>query len=320
MPGRPERLIRLHALLAGQRERTPEELARRLDVSVRTVYRDVDGLDRLGAPIVRGARGWRLVSGAKTTLLLSYQEQLALVLLLEGPHAKALGQGVLDSLRDKLLHGEGSPAEAPRATGPETSGPISQATLQSLTSAIKKHQTCRVLYESIASGSKRWRQLDPYALFHRSDAWYLAARCWDRKSVLIFRLDRISGFDSLDTFFDRDFDLSQYLDDTWRIFRGDETTTAVLEIDEELSAYFRTAQLHPLGRYEELGDGRHRYSVAISHVEDIARFVVAFGGRVRAKAPHDLVVRINAIALNAAREHRCSKRGTVLSGTDKNSG
>jgi predicted DNA-binding transcriptional regulator YafY len=199
-----KRLLRLLALLQSRREWSGAELADRLDVSTRTVRRDVDKLRELDYPVFASmgtsGGGYRLGAGAALPpLLLDDEEAVAVAISLrtaasssiEGLGETALGallkvEQVLPSrLRNRVAAFE-------IATVPHTgSAPsVSSAALTLIGQACRDRQRLRFSYASHA-GEASERDVEPHQLVTWGRRWYLVA--WDvsREDWRTFRVDRI---------------------------------------------------------------------------------------------------------------------------------
>jgi len=72
-----------------------------------------------------------------------------------------------------------------------------------------------MLYQSTSQAEATRRQIDPYALVHRSGWWYLVGYCHLRNAPRTFRVDRIQNLETLSQTFQPpdDFDIHAYLED-----------------------------------------------------------------------------------------------------------
>lgn len=203
----PARLLRLLSLLQMHREWTGAELAERLEVTTRTVRRDVDRLRELGYPVhaVMGpVGGYRLGAGAALPpLLLDDGEAVAVTL---GLQAGATGDvaGIEEAslraltkveqvlptrLRHRVDALRGAVVAMPPRYGP---GPrVDAESLTAVSGAIRAAETLRFDYRSHA-GEQTWRSVEPHRIAHWSGKWYLVGWDTDRADWRTFRLDRMS--------------------------------------------------------------------------------------------------------------------------------
>lgn len=306
---RPIRLIEILQLLGGRRSWRPAEIAHHFDISERTVYRDLQDLSRLqGIPVTRDEDGYRLVEGATIRWLgLTSTERATLKLLLQHPAFRTASE-LTSPLERKLDAATRELEETPQAltlAGPERSGAIREGLLPLLEGAVREQAPVSLLYRSLWSQRQAWRGLDPYAVFHRENTWYLVGHCHLRDEPRTFRLDRIVDAKRLAGGFDRPaFDLDEFLQQTWGVYRGRILHEVVIHFDTSLAPLIQQGAHHPGESIEKLKNGRLQYRVTISHLDEIARWIVGFAGAARAVEPPALVERVAEIAGAAYERHR----------------
>jgi predicted DNA-binding transcriptional regulator YafY len=199
------RLLRLLSLLQTRRDWTGGELADRLDVTLRTIRRDVDRLRDLGYPVTAtpgAAGGYRLEAGAAMPpLLLDDDEAVAVAVGLrtaangtiagiEEISVRALAklEQVLPSRLRRRVAALGESTVSLAARGPR----IDPALLTVLATACRDRESLRLRYTS-ADGTPSRRLVEPVRLACTGHRWYLLA--WDREPAdwRTFRVDRIAG-------------------------------------------------------------------------------------------------------------------------------
>lgn len=198
------RLLKLLALLQSRPEWTGAELADRLDVTPRTVRRDVDRLRELGYPINadRGTTGgYRLGAGsALPPLLLDDEEAVATALGLQiaaTGSVAGLGEAslrALAKLRQVLPSRLHRRLDALRyATVPIARGEsaVDVPTLVALADACSQHERLRLGYRT-HDGTELRREVEPHRLVALDRRWYLVAWDLDRDGWRSFRVDRLT--------------------------------------------------------------------------------------------------------------------------------
>ena len=200
------RLLRLLSLLQVRRAWTGRELTGRLEITGRTLRRDVDRLRALGYPIASTTGvggGYRLGAGSELPpLLLDDREALAVALGLRAAAAGAIAGleeatlGALTKLdqvmparlrrRVSALHGAIVPLPH-RATAA-----VDVGTLSTLASASRDAERLRFEYRGREAEATR-RRVEPAGLVSAGFRWYLVAWDLDRGDWRTFRVDRIAG-------------------------------------------------------------------------------------------------------------------------------
>ncbi|MBD2760843.1 YafY family transcriptional regulator [Yimella sp. cx-573] len=201
-----QRTLELLGLFQAQPIWTAPELAARLDVTERTVRRDVDRLRELGYAIdaARGAAGgYRLRRGSVLPpLLLTQDEAVAVSLCLRTAGLNGLiGADQDEAALRAAVKLERLLPTAPRARVQRLSGAIrapqreqssvDSELLTTLADAVAGRQPVRFDYND-RRGTTASRRAEPHELVPWRRHWYLSAYDLDREAWRIFRIDRIS--------------------------------------------------------------------------------------------------------------------------------
>ena len=202
---RASRLVQLLLLLQTNGKMTASRLAGELEVSVRTIYRDIEALSGAGVPIYAEAGpggGVRLVDGYRTRLTgLTAEEAEALALSGLPGAASELGLGTVlaaaqlkvdaalpPELRSRAVRmRERFHLDAPGWFAREEAVPH----LATLSRAVWDEERVEIRYEK-RDGEVR-RALDPLGLVLTAGVWYLVALSGRARSVRTFRVSRVQS-------------------------------------------------------------------------------------------------------------------------------
>ncbi|MEU1708954.1 YafY family protein [Streptomyces sp. NPDC005706] len=205
-----DRLLSILLLLQTRGRVPARELADRLEVSVRTIYRDVEALSASGVPVYaeRGRHGGiELLAGFRTdvTGLTADESRALFILAAQGAHA-ALG---LDSALGSALRKVMAALPAPHRPAAEVTsrrilvdatrwlgGPQQAVDLEALQDAVFSDRRLRLRYRHSGDREPSAYTVDPYGLVAKAGVWYLVA---DRRGTpRLFRADRVRSARLLD--------------------------------------------------------------------------------------------------------------------------
>lgn len=188
-----DRLFRLLYLLLERGTMSAPELSRELEVSVRTIYRDVDALSMSGVPIyaTAGKRGGISLLPGYTfdKTLLSDEEQNQLLFALQSVQS-------VDQNLGALLHKLGTAFQKRTQNWIEVDfsrwgmQKVDSARFDQLKAAILGRQVLRLCYCG-ASGEITTREIDPRKLIYKDKHWYLQAFCQKAEDFRLFKVARM---------------------------------------------------------------------------------------------------------------------------------
>ena len=228
MTRRADRLFQIVQILRGRRLTTAAPLAERLEVSPRTIYRDISDLSLSGVPVEGEAgSGYRLMAGFDLPpLMLTQRESEALMVairLLKTWGGDALSRE-LESAQEKVLailpQESRRKAEHSRIYAPDFgTQPHSRSTFDLIHRAVSAQQVLALHYRD-EGGQLSWRDVQPMGLFFWGEHWLLVAWCERREDYRCFRVDRCLCVTPVDRHFRED--VGRSLSDFLRKVRCDD--------------------------------------------------------------------------------------------------
>lgn len=295
--GPSERMLALLSLLQARRDWPGHVLAQRLDVTTRTVRRDVDRLRALGYRIesTKGPDGgYRLAAGSELPPLL-FDEEQAVAIAVGLQHAAASGVDVGDAadralatVRQVMPSHLRNRVDAVRFSGAVVEEMVDPDVLEAASRAVHDRTTMRFDHGDPATS----RHVEPHGLVARGGRWYLVAWDLDRRDWRIFRLDRMTPSRTPGPRFTPRAiptgDAATFVaarskgstdDDRW-------PCTGRFEIDlpaAELAPWIRD------GEVEEIGPGSSRVTMGSWSWAGLLAAVVRFDAPFRVLAPAELI-------------------------------
>lgn len=315
------RLLSILMLLQARKRMTTPALAQLLEVSERTILRDIDQLSAAGVPVwsERGRHGgFQLRAGWSTQLTGLTEAEVSGLFLAGLPDAATeLGLGAAAaSARLKII--AGLPAQWRDQAGSVADrlhiDPVdwyrvaeTPARLREVATAVWSARRIRVLYQSWDKLSER--QLDPLGLVLKAGAWYLVARSSGSRRIATYRLANVLELRVDEQSFERPprFALAQYWADSIERFEADLQRIQVrARISARGTTWLANVRLKvvPCAPAEEVAvDGWREVLIAIESIEHGARQLLAFGSEIEVLAPPELRQRIATIARAVAAAH-----------------
>ncbi len=319
---RASRLVQLLLMLQTRGRMTAAALARELEVSERTIHRDVDALSSAGVPIYaeRGPHGGlQLVDGYRTRLTgLTADEAEALFLSgLPGPAAE-LGMGtVMAAARLKVL------AALPTELQTRASRLVERFHLDVagwfqageevphlavLADAVWNERRIAVTYRR--NGGAVERELEPLGIVLKGGIWYIVARA--DSEVRTYRASRIMSASATEHAFERPpaFELAAHWTESSAAYERDVPAVEVsLRIHPDaiglLADLVGWRAVHAATRSDE-GDpnGWQTLKITIDWPEEVPGRLIALGDAVEVLAPPDLRQELVRLAERSLARHR----------------
>lgn len=290
-----DRLIGILTVLLQNDKTTAPELAKRFEVSRRTILRDVDTLCLAGIPIVSirgGDGGISIMEGYKINKnVLTADELQTLVTGLKSIDSVSK-QSNFESLMTKI-----APSNAMVSLADSVVIDLSSHYKDSLSEkielfkrAIAEHKTVRFDYY-YAKGEVP-REIEPYFVEFRWNAWYVFGWCKLREDFRRFKLNRLWNYILTDNSF-----TSRFVPDEKANAQDAFPEPYQIKILFDKSVRFRLIEVYGLTCYEETADGL-LLTLDYTNKDYMFSWILGFGDKAKVLEPDEIRAEFAEIAKN----------------------
>jgi predicted DNA-binding transcriptional regulator YafY len=321
---RTARLMRVARLLEGNPNgMRPRDIADRLGMSVRNVYRDLRALEReVGLPVWAADGRWGVdAEGFLPPLKLTLQEAMAVFLgarlmvryadKYDPDLASAfekLAATLPEALRDHVARSLDVLQEAPRDAAFSDH-------LRQLTRAWAEHRVVEITYEGAAfegrGGERSRRTVRPFLIepSAQTHALYLIGWDEDRDAMRTFKIERIREVRITSRSFDppEGASLERDLRRGWDIIADQPATDIVLRFAPAVADRVLETTWHPLQSTERTPDGGLVWRSTVSGVIEIRLWILSWGEDVEVLEPAELRAQVAGILTRAAARYAAAQ-------------
>ncbi|MGG4495133.1 helix-turn-helix transcriptional regulator [Brevibacillus reuszeri] len=306
---RADRLLSILLLLQNHERLTSKELAERLEVSERTIHRDMEALSGAGVPVYseRGAGGgWSLSHGYRSNLTGLKTEEL-LSLLLASPTALLRDLGMDTSFDDALSKLESALPKTVQQSADHVRERLhidgagwhqsdeSFPFLTLIQEAVWQERELLIRYNR--DGTEVERLIHPLGLVAKRSVWYLVAHV--EADLRTYRISRFIAVQMLEESFVRptDFDLATYWEQSTRDFKASlPRYPARILVREQIMARLAAERYIKIASTQSIENDWIEAEVEFHTLESASEIVLAYGAYIKVIEPAELREKIIAIA------------------------
>ncbi len=305
-------MVRIHEQLQDGRLTNCRKLARLLEVSTKTIARDLAFMrDQLGLPTEYDAQiyAWRYAYPVKNFPTVQVTEGELLALLVA---QKALEQYRGTPYHDQLAHAFAKLSAGLRDQVSFSSSDslanvsfhqlgLSRADVRifaRLSRAVAGRREIEFTYQKPHSSTPETRRMRPYHLANREHAWYLVGFDHDRSALRTFAVSRMQRVTVLGAKFAKpvDFSPQTYYANSFGAYVGTGDHRVVLRVQPEAAGQIRERFWHETQEMKPLADGGLELRLHLNSLHEIQRWVMGWGAGVEVMAPSELRDRVKAAA------------------------
>lgn len=322
-----ERMLLIHSRIKHGEFPNCLQLAREIEVSSRTIKRDVDFMrERLNMPIEFDARrkGYRYTQPVEQFPAAPVSEMELFALLVAhkavsqyrgtpfaAPLHAAFQKLTAQMNRENPLHL--SQLEEALSFHPFAPDDADLEVFQKVSQAIGHGRALKFEYRKPTARQGQARKVLPYHLACVDNRWYLVGHDLARHALRTFSLARMRQPAMLNSSFERpkDFSIQKYLKGSFGIFTGEDDFEVVIEFDPWAAVLIRERKWHPTQQIQELTGGRLRLSLRLSNLPEIERWVLSWGFHATVIRPEALRASLRKVVVDLAERYTSNQANQV---------
>ena len=307
-----ERMLRIHNLIKGGSHPNATRLARELEVTTKTIYRDIAFMrDRMELPVEfePAYNGYHYIEevGQFPTVKITAGELFAMMVEekamqqyrgtnFEKPLLSAfrkVTEGLTDTVSFNLDDFDSSISFRTSAEPV-----LNLDVIDALAKAAANKRQLRFNYRKPGATEAEPRVVDPYHLANINSEWFLFAHCHLRNDVRTFTPARIKGMVETGVTFEppEGFSLEERLRGSFAIVTGDEEQEIVIRFNELVADYIREKKWHPSQEQRDLENGGVELTMHLTSLSEVQRWVMNWCGNAQVISPPELAKSVREAA------------------------
>lgn len=177
---------------------------------------------------------------------------------------------------------------------PESRSAITPAVWENVAEGLRRSLRLEIHYLKPGAETAELRRVDPYHTVSFQGEWYLIGHCHRRREIRTFALSRIRGTRTTGKTFTipADFSFAQFSGHQFGIFQGDRDYLVQLLFSPQHRPYVEEREWYREQRLERREDGTLLLTFTTTHLFEVQRWVLSWGGGVKALAPPELVANL----------------------------
>jgi predicted DNA-binding transcriptional regulator YafY len=304
------RIDRVSAILIQLQSRRvvkASDIAKRFNISLRTVYRDVKTLEEAGIPLIGEAGvGYSIMDGYRLPPVMFTREEATAFLTAEkfvekltdastmANHKSAMYKikAILKSAEKDMLEDMEGNIEVFKNLN-QTHLPDNDY-IQTILNGIAQKNVLSVEYFAHHSQENTKRDIEPVGIFYQDNYWHLIAYCRLRNDYRDFRIDRIGSLKVTDKFFTSQHPtLKQYIDKT---AKEKHLETVIIKVEKVVYPNLSQQKYYSGFVSEKTVEDRIEMTFLTTSIEGFARWYMMFGDHAEIIEPVKLRDRVKEIA------------------------
>ncbi|EPR68748.1 helix-turn-helix transcriptional regulator [Cyclobacterium qasimii] len=303
------RLNRLTAILTqlqSKRHITAEEISKRFDISLRTVYRDVRALEEAGVPLTgETGKGYALVEGYRLPPVMFDEKEAYSLLLAEKVIEQFTDREISERFKSALIKIKSVLKDRQKYALDHLDQQVAfyskdihdsnrnEQVIQGILSGLADNSVLQFNYTSFLKEENTSRAVEPVGMYYSKENWYLIAYCKLREDYRTFRIDRIRNLEIGEAIFNTNHPtLKAYLK---KMEEGHELTKIVIQMEPSFVKYIDTQKYnHGFVLQETIGQ-KVQLTFMVGSLEYFARWVISLADIINVIQPKALSDRLEVL-------------------------